>query len=155
MELYEMITRGMLINQLQQIRVLNANGRISPKFREILSYEPDYIQKLLDYTRNIRYNACLHARLHCLLLGIQDQPYCRCGNVLRMRMTGRYAYTFPTHCSNKCTANNVDVRERRRQSLLKTNISAIGNLGVLDPHSIHSSNDIVRIDNGIVEQTET
>ena len=121
-----MIARGMLINQLIQIRVLNKSGRVSPKFKEILAYEPIFIQHILDYTKNLRYNADLHTRLRCLLAGIHEQPYCSCGNVLQMRMTGRFAYTFPVHCSNKCTANDKQVIEKRKATIT-------GNL--YQPHS--------------------
>jgi hypothetical protein len=80
---------------------------------------PKLIQFLIDYTRDLRYDADIKMRLHCLLNGITEQPYCRCGVILKMRMTGRFAYTFPTHCSNKCTSGDEDVIQKRKDTNMK------------------------------------
>lgn len=110
------------IHALIEIGVLKRSGRISPKAREILACEPRYIQYILEYTKNLKYNADILTRLHCVMKGITEQPVCSCGSILRMRMTGRYAYTFPTHCSNKCTSNDKSVIEKRKS----TNIEKYG-----------------------------
>lgn len=128
-----MVNRGLLLEKLIAIGVLKKSGRISPKYNEILCCEPIFLQHIIEYTKNLRYSADVKARIHCLLLGITEQPYCSCGAVLKMRMTGRFVHTFPTHCSNKCTSNDTSVIEKRKGTnlarygattpLLKTDIS--------------------------------
>lgn len=119
-----MLTRGLLIELLVNAGVLKRSGRISPKARELLAIEPKYIQLILEYTKQLKYDADILTRLHCVMKGITEQPVCSCGGILKMRMTGRYAYTFPTHCSNKCTSNDSSVIEKRKN----TNIEKYGAL---------------------------
>lgn len=141
-----MLTRGLLIEKLIVVGVIKKSGRLSPKYNEILAYNPDHVQWLLEYTKHLRYNACMKTRLHCLLQGINYQPYCVCGAPLRMRITGRFAYTFPTHCSNKCTAADPSVTEKRRNTnltrygvstpLLKPDVCCVGDFIVCNAHII-------------------
>jgi hypothetical protein len=137
-----MVGRGMLLVALTQANVLTSTSRISACYYENLMARPKLIQFLMDYTKELRYNADIKTRIHCLLKGIDHQPYCSCGKALKMRMTGREAYTFPTHCSNKCTSNDEKVIQQRKDTnikkygvitpLLKSNISAVSPLFIDD-----------------------
>jgi hypothetical protein len=137
-----MVGRGMLMTALSQAGVLTKTVRISTKYYELLMVRPKLIQFLIDYTKNLRYNADIKVRLHCLISGITKQPYCKCGSILKMRMTGRFAYTFPSHCSNKCTSKDKNVIQKRKDTniekyggvtpLLKSNIRPVSPFSVSD-----------------------
>lgn len=138
----EMVGRGMLLVALTQANVLTPTSRISSCYYENLMIRPKLIQLLIDYTRELRYDADIKTRIHCLLKGINFQPYCSCGKILKMRMSGREAYTFPSHCSNKCTSNDAAVIQRRKDTnirkygvttpLLKSDISSVSPLFIDD-----------------------
>ncbi len=111
-----MITRGMLIESLLNAGVIKKSGRISPKVQEIFASRIFLLQQLVTFTNFLRYDASIHERLHCLIQNITEQPRCSCGNVLRMRTTGRYANTFATHCSNACTSKDKMVIQKRKDT---------------------------------------
>lgn len=108
-----MLTRNTLLIAMMNYGVITKTKRISPRYSDRLLFNPNLIQALLEYTKFLRYNAPLKARLRCLLDGVNHQPVCACGNVLKMRLGGRFDGTFPSHCSNKCTANDIDVKQKR------------------------------------------
>ena len=68
----------------------------------------------------LEYDADIKARLHCVSKNITSQPTCNtCNKILKMRMDGRYRFTFPKTCGPKCFANDSDVIDRRRATNLK------------------------------------
>lgn len=98
------MTRGMLIAVLNQRKVFTETGKVSPRYLDILYAKLALLQEILLHTQFLKYNAPIKARLRCLRDGISEQPLCQCGTVLQMRETGRFAGTFPSSCSNKCSA---------------------------------------------------
>lgn len=113
------MTRGMLLDRLIAAGVVTKNLRISPKVIENLYSNLILLQTLVQYTNFLVYDASLHERIHCVFQNITQQPRCSCGAILKMRVTGRYANTFPTHCSNKCTSNDKSVIQKRKNTNLE------------------------------------
>jgi hypothetical protein len=79
-----------------------------------LMNQPVLMQAVIDATSFLRGSACPKTRLHVLLLGITEQPVCQtCGRDVKMRLNGKYRFTFPTYCSSACFAGLADTNEKR------------------------------------------
>lgn len=113
-----MLTRNLLLEGLITAGVVTKKLRISPKVQEIFYTKLNLLQSLMTYTNFLRYDASLYERIHCVMQDIKEQPKCSCGKILHMRITGRYANTFPIHCSNKCTSNDELVKQKRKSTNL-------------------------------------
>jgi hypothetical protein len=142
-----MLTRGLILNTLRQAKVLTLKNRINSHYQEILSFHPELIQMIVESTNYLRYNACIKSRIHCLLLGVSDQPYCSCGNLLKMRTSGRFAGTFPSHCSNACTSNDRTVVDKRKQ----TNLKRYGTVTPLLKADVGSINYLVILNTQVIQ----
>lgn len=105
-------------------KILNEDLTLHPGTIRRIECNDQLLENLQEMTHYLEYDAPLKARLQCILQDIRRQPKCRsCGKVLKMRLDGRYRFTFPTYCeSTKCFADNRQVKIKRR----KTNIKKYG-----------------------------
>lgn len=114
---------------LQQWGLVLENGRLSAGVNSILRKNPHMAQFIIERTSFLRYNATLRARIHCLLQGLTHQPTCEhCNKPLEMRLVGKFRFTFPTFCGQKCSSNDAGVRNKRAQ----TNIEKYGTTNALN-----------------------
>jgi len=82
------------------------------------------LQKLVEYTSFLHYDASPVERLHVVQQNIVTQPTCKaCNGIVKMRTSGRYRATFPTYCSARCLSNQETVKEKRKA----TNLQRYGN----------------------------
>ena len=95
-------------------------GRLHNKAVAILYHNPGLLQELIQSTSFLRYSASIKARLHCVMQIIESQPLCQtCDSVVKMRLTGRYRYTFPKYCSTKCSSSSTETKRNRSDTNLK------------------------------------
>lgn len=100
-------------NQLVIVRDLIRTGIVTEHYdmtnghRRKMLHEPELCQRVVEYTSFLQYNAPLTIRVQCIIKGITEQHYCEtCGTLVHMRDSGRFRYTFPSFCSQKCSASN-------------------------------------------------
>lgn len=104
------MTRNYLIRVLQQYGIIQQDLSLNPVFRKRLLANPAIAQHLLEWTSFMRGDVCFKMRLHALIQGIDYQPTCVvCGRDVIMRLTGRYRFSFPTHCCQQCVGNDTNV----------------------------------------------
>jgi hypothetical protein len=129
------MTRNFLLQYLKSKNIINTDDSLHIKFAKTLANNPDVAQAILDYTSFLTYDACMKARLHTVLSNITTQPVCEtCKKVLKMRMDGRYRYTYPTYCGSKCFSNIESISDARK----KTNLEKYGSENALGSSEIRN-----------------
>jgi len=114
------MTKTQITRILKQYLIINTDNSLNIRFQSKLNKLPELIQMILDYTIFLQYSAPIKARLHCILKDITQQPTCsQCNTAVKMRLDGKYIYTFPTFCSSKCIAADDTIKEKRRQTNMK------------------------------------
>ena len=114
------VIQSALVRDLVNIGVLRESLDMANNYNRKFANHPEVIQRVLNYTSFLHYDAPLNVRIQCVVRGISEQPICKvCKDSLTMRETGRYRYTFPSHCSQKCVARDPIIVERKRQTNLK------------------------------------
>ena len=108
-----------LIHILKQYNILTHDNTLGRKYMRVLTNIPELMQMVLNETTYFKTSASPKERLHAILLGLTKQPVCKsCGQLLRMRLSGRFMYTFPTFCSSKCSSSDIDTIQKRTSALL-------------------------------------
>ena len=103
------------IQKLIKHRVLKDENTLYIKYKKILQSDIYILNEIVTNTAFLQYDADLKARIHCILKNITEQPVCSgCGKVLKMRMDGRYRYTFSNTCGSKCFSGNEEVKNKRK-----------------------------------------
>jgi hypothetical protein len=111
---YIAMNRNYLIHILKQYGVITTDNKLHIKFMKKLMTYPTLSQAVVEATYFLRGSACLKTRLHALLQGISEQPVCKtCGKDVKMRLNGKYRFTFPTYCSSACFAGLEETNEKR------------------------------------------
>lgn len=106
----ELILRGLILPELVLYK----------KFKKRLTEQPELLEELMMVTSFLEYDADIKARLHCVMNDIVVQPKCStCGNVLKMRMDGKYRFTFSKTCGSKCFAGDNEVKRKRKETNLR------------------------------------
>lgn len=114
------MTRNFLLQLLLKHGIVQQDSTLNPVFHKRLMNNPTLTQALLDMTSFLRGDVCLKTRVHALLQGITTQPTCIiCGRDVAMRMSGRYRFTYPTHCSNACISKDPSVLNQRAATNLE------------------------------------
>ncbi len=107
-----------LIYQLQLNNILTNERRLAWKAETRLLTNSEMAAAVTTATSFLLYSACLKTRLHCILQGVTEQPRCNaCNCVVRMRMSGRYRFTFPRFCSSKCSGDDNSVKSKRHNTM--------------------------------------
>ena len=113
------ITQHAIINNLVRIGVLRETLDMGNNYHRKVNRHPEIIQSVVTYTSFLQYDAPLNVRIQCIVRGVSEQPICTtCKSSVVMRETGRYRYTFPTHCSQRCVARDPIITEKKRQTNL-------------------------------------
>lgn len=108
------MTYNHLIRILMNRGILQQDHTLNPVFYTRLMNNPELTQVILNLTSFLRGNTCLKTRIHVILRGITSQPVCAtCGKDVNMRLSGKYRFTFPTHCSSACTSKDPTVLAKR------------------------------------------
>ena len=108
-----------IVTDLVRVGVLRESFDMANNYSRKFANHPELIQSVLQYTSYLHYDAPLNVRIQCIVRGISEQPICKtCKSNVEMRVSGRYRYTFPTHCSQKCVARDPIIVERKRQTNL-------------------------------------
>ena len=129
------MTRNHLIQVLMNNGIVKQDHTLNPVFLKRLMNNPELTQVVLNMTSFLRGDVCLKTRLHALLQGITTQPVCTvCGRDVSMRLTGRYRFTFPSHCSGSCTSRDPIVLEKRAA----TNLALYGAKSFITSDTYHS-----------------
>lgn len=113
------VTQRTIVSNLVRLGVLRENLDMGNNYHRKVNKYPEVIQSVLVYTSFLHYDAPLNVRIQCVVRGISEQPICiTCKSNVVMRESGRYRYTFPTHCSQRCVARDPIIVERKRQTNL-------------------------------------
>lgn len=108
------MTRNYLIQLLQRHGIVQTDFTLNPVFHKRLLANPSLTQHVLEMTSFMRGSVCLKARVHAVIRGLTAQPICSvCGKDVDMRLSGKYRFTYPAHCSNACISNDPVVQARR------------------------------------------
>lgn len=94
-----------LKEELINLNVILKDGRkTNPRFKYILFQKPEFLQKIVETTCFLKYDAPIRARIQCIIKGIDHQPNCkRCGTPCKMTLNGsKYNNSFSQYCSRKC-----------------------------------------------------
>ena len=103
--------------------IILPSGGLYKKYRKLLKEQPVIQEEIELQTNFLEYDAPINARLHCIIQDITEQPKCTtCGNILKMRLDGRYRFTFAATCGSKCFLNSDTIKDKRRA----TNIDRYG-----------------------------
>lgn len=113
------------IAELISHKVLTQDLKLSTKAVYLINKNVSLLQLIYQQTSFLEYDACIKTRLRCIIQDITEQPKCEsCYGVLKMRLSGRDIYTFPTYCSSKCFSGLETTKTKR----IKTNIEQYGTM---------------------------
>ena len=124
-----------IIIQLLEKGVINKNGVLSSQYTRKLNAHPNLLQKIIENTSFLKYNAPLNVRIKCIVDNIRDQPRClNCNNVVIMSTSGSpyRKYKFPTFCSPACSANYMKNAGCKKNEISEEIISTIKSLYLVD-----------------------
>lgn len=84
--------------------ILRNSGKTNPRYKYILYRKPEYLQKIVEETCFLKYDAPIRARIQCILQDIVHQPKCKlCENPCSMILNGsKYNNKFSKYCSRRC-----------------------------------------------------
>jgi hypothetical protein len=117
-----------LKHELLLFDIIRPDDKIQFRVEAKLKRLPELRQLIIDQTQFLKYDAPLKTRIYCVILNIKRQPVCEiCDSVLKMRMDGKFRYTFARTCGAKCHCHLPDVKKKRRN----TNIEKYGVSNVL------------------------
>ena len=114
------MSNQLFIQKLISRGVLKNNNTLYIKYKKVLQQDAEILNEIIAHTSFLQYDADLKARIHSILKGITKQPTCStCNTILKMRMDGRYRYTFSDTCGSKCFSSKEEVKKKRKQTNMK------------------------------------
>lgn len=88
--------------------------RLHTRLCDVLYNYPQVIQSIINLTSFMVNATDLKTRIHCILLGIVEQPVCKyCSQPVLMRISGKNINTFPTFCNSSCAAKHPSTKLKR------------------------------------------
>ena len=109
-----------LVRDLKRFGVLTEQLSLANGYHRKLQAVPELWIKVIEHTSFLLYDATLNVRIQCICNGIHQQPLCEvCNGITKMRVSGRFRYTFPTFCSSKCSAGYDLTIIKRRLTYMK------------------------------------
>jgi len=92
--------------ELKSIKVIISDGaKINPRFKYILFKHPEYLQKIVEATCFLKYDAPIKTRIQCIIKNIDYQPLCKlCNSPCKMITSGsKNNNQFSSYCSRRCS----------------------------------------------------
>jgi len=96
-----------LKNELIDLNIILKDGRkTNPRYKYILFRKPEYLQKIVEETCFLQYDAPIRARIQCIIQNIDHQPICKskvCDEPCKIILNGsKNNNKFSQYCGRSC-----------------------------------------------------
>lgn len=114
------MNKNAFLQFLKNKKIITKDNNLGKKYKKILNHDIETLQRVIEFTSFLQYDAPISVRLHCIIKNISYQPMCKtCKKPLKMRTSGKVRYTFGNFCGGACISKHPTTRMKCKLTNLK------------------------------------